>query len=107
RAEYRKRKVAMLDSLNRHLGDRVRATDPDGGFFLWLTLQGEDAATNTSELFETALADRVAFIPGPALSPTGRFSDALRLCFASSTPDRIEEGVRRLAVALDRAREAR
>lgn len=107
RAEYRARKIAMLDALERHLGDRVRATDPEGGFFLWLTLQGEDAATNTSELFETALADGVAFIPGPALSPSGRFSDALRLCFASSTPERIDEGVRRLAVALDRAREAR
>lgn len=107
RAEYRARKIAMLDALERHLGDRVRATDPEGGFFLWLTLQGEDAATNTSELFESALADGVAFIPGPALSPSGRFSDALRLCFASSTPERIDEGVRRLAVALDRAREAR
>lgn len=107
RAEYRERKIAMRDALERHLGDRVRATDPEGGFFLWLTLQGEDAATNTSELFETALADGVAFIPGPALSPSGRFGDALRLCFASSTPERIDEGVRRLTVALDRAREAR
>ena len=107
RAEYRQRKIAMLDSLARHLGDRVRATDPEGGFFLWLTLKGDDAATNTSELFEAALADGVAFIPGPALSPSGRFGDALRLCFASSPPDRIEEGVRRLTVALDRARGAR
>ena len=101
---YLERKIAMTESLNRHLGDRVRMTDPEGGFFLWVTLQGEDARTSTSALFETALAEGVAFIPGPALSASGRFDDALRLCFASSTPERIDEGVRRLTVALDRAR---
>lgn len=105
RGQYRERKIAMVESLKRHLGDRVRVTDPEGGFFLWVTLQGEDANLSTSALFETALADGVAFIPGPALSASGRFDDALRLCFASSALERIEEGVQRLKVALDRARE--
>ncbi len=104
KGQYLERKIAMTESIRRHLGDRVRMTDPDGGFFLWLTLQGADAATSTAALFESALADGVAFIPGPALSPSGLFDDSLRLCFASSTPERIEEGVRRLTVALDKAR---
>lgn len=104
RRTYRERKIAMLESIQRHLGDRVRTTDPQGGLFLWVTLQGEDAHTSTSTLFETALAEGVAFIPGPALSASGKFDDALRLCFASSTPSRIDEGVRRLALALDKAR---
>ena len=101
---YLERKLAMTESLQRNLGDRVRMTDPEGGFFLWVTLQGDDQQTSASALFETALAEGVAFIPGPALSPSGKFDDALRLCFASSTPDRIEEGVQRLTRALDRAR---
>lgn len=104
RAQYLERKLAMVESLKRNLGDRVHVTDPDGGFFLWVTLQGEDAATSTSALFETALAEGVAFIPGPALSASGRFDDALRLCFASCSLERIEEGVQRLRVALDGAR---
>mgnify|MGYP002649183674 CR=1 FL=1 len=99
---YRERKEAMLDAIRRHLGDRVVTTDPEGGFFLWLTLRGEFAEIDTRELFETALADGVAFIPGPALSPTGRFRNALRLCFASSTPERIDEGIRRLAGSCER-----
>lgn len=107
RGVYLERKIAMQNSLNRHLGDRVRSTDPDGGFFLWVTLQGEDAAVSTTSLFETALAEGVAFIPGPALSAGGKFDDALRLCFASSTPERIDEGVQRLARALDRERAGR
>ncbi|GAA2062819.1 aminotransferase-like domain-containing protein [Williamsia deligens] len=102
RGLYRERKDAMLDSIARHLGDRVTTTNPDGGFFLWLTLTGEFGEIDTRELFEVALADGVAFIPGPALSPGGRFRNALRLCFASSTPDRIEEGIKRLTTSLEK-----
>jgi 2-aminoadipate transaminase len=103
RREYQGRKQAMLASIERHLGDRVRTTDPDGGFFLWVTLQGEDAQINTQRLFDIALAEGVAFIPGPALSPGGRFTDAFRLCFASSSPERTELGIARLATAMDKA----
>ncbi|MFF0944531.1 PLP-dependent aminotransferase family protein [Kocuria sp. CPCC 205300] len=105
RVEYRRRKEAMDASIARHLGSRVRTTDPGGGFFLWVTLQGEDALVATPRLFELALAEGVAFIPGPALSPSGRFPDAFRLCFASTSPERTEVGVQRLARALDLARE--
>ncbi len=99
---YRERKEAMLDAIRRHLGDRVVTTDPEGGFFLWVTLRDEFAEIDTRELFEVALADGVAFIPGPALSPGGRFRNSMRLCFASSTPERIDEGVRRLTASLEK-----
>ena len=102
RTEYKRRKDAMRENLRRHLGDRITTTDPEGGFFLWLTLQGEDARISTRKLFETALAEGVAFIPGPALSASGKFDNALRLCFASTTPERAEEGIIRLRRALDR-----
>jgi 2-aminoadipate transaminase len=101
RAEYKRRKDAMRESLHRHLGDRVTTTDPEGGFFLWLTFQGEDARISARKLFETALAEGVAFIPGPALSASGQFDDSLRLCFASTTPERAEEGIIRLRRAMD------
>lgn len=104
RVQYRTRKEAMREAIAEHLGDRVRTTDPEGGFFLWVTLQGEDAAIDTRRLFEIALAEGVAFIPGTALSPSQQFSDAFRLCFASTSPDRTREGVIRLARALDLAR---
>ncbi len=102
RVLYRERKDAMLASIARHLGNRATTTDPEGGFFLWLTLTGEFEGIDTRELFPLALADGVAFIPGPALSPGGRFHNALRLCFASSTPERIEEGIKRLTGSLEK-----
>jgi 2-aminoadipate transaminase len=102
RVEYRRRKHAMQDALQQHLGDIARWTDPEGGFFLWVTLTN---GVDTNELFEVALAEGVAFIPGPAFSAAGHFHDALRLCFASTAPDRTREGVVRLRRAIDRLAE--
>jgi 2-aminoadipate transaminase len=99
RAQYKRRKEAMHEALTEHFGDIARWTDPEGGFFLWVTLEN---GVNTEELFEIALAEGVAFIPGPAFSPSGRFTDAFRLCFASTPPDRIHEGVARLRRAADK-----
>ncbi len=99
RDEYRRRKIAMQQALDEHLGDIATWTDPEGGFFLWVTLpDGPD----TEDLFEVALAEGVAFIPGPAFSPAGHFHDALRLCFASTAPVRTKEGIARLRRAVDR-----
>ncbi|MGB2948669.1 MAG: PLP-dependent aminotransferase family protein [Rhodococcus sp. (in: high G+C Gram-positive bacteria)] len=100
---YRPRKVAMQRSLKKYFGDLVSTTDPEGGFFLWATLRGSAASISTQDLFEVALAEGVAYIPGPALSVGGKFHDSLRLCFASSSPERIDEGVKRLAAAVDMA----
>lgn len=103
RIEYRSRRDAMAASLEKHLAGRITTTHPDGGFFLWVTLIGEDARVDSQRLFEIALAEGVAFIPGPALSAGGRFSDAFRLCFASTGEERTDIGVQRLAKALDMA----
>ncbi|MFG1907908.1 PLP-dependent aminotransferase family protein [Kribbella sp. NPDC048928] len=99
RAEYKRRKEAMHAALAEHFGDIARWTDPEGGFFLWVTLEN---GVNTQDLFEIALDEGVAFIPGPAFSPSGRFTDAFRLCFASTTPARIHEGITRLRQATNK-----
>ena len=99
RAEYHRRKVAMQSALSDHFDGRARWTDPEGGFFLWVTF---DPGVDTEALFEVALAEGVAFIPGNAFSPSRRFPDALRICFASTPPARIAEGVARLRRAVDR-----
>ncbi len=97
---YSERKDAMREQLQRHFGTTVRSTDPDGGFFLWVTFEGEHAGIDTEELFPRALEKGVAYIPGPAFTTDGSMRNALRLCFATSTPERIEEGVARLADAV-------
>jgi 2-aminoadipate transaminase len=100
RTEYHRRKVAMQAALTEHFGDVATWTDPDGGFFLWVTLNEKSA--DAQRLFEVGLAEGVAFIPGPAFSPGGSFGNAFRLCFASTTPERTSVGVARLRTAYDR-----
>ncbi|MFE4545408.1 PLP-dependent aminotransferase family protein [Arthrobacter sp. NPDC056727] len=97
RREYQKRMRAMQTSLENHFSGVATWTHPQGGFFLWLTF-GDNV--DTSKLFDVAVQNGVAFIPGRAFSVTGQFGNALRLCFASQTPERTELGISRLAEAL-------
>lgn len=100
RRRYADGKRAMQEALAASFPEpSARWTDPGGGFFLWLTLAD---AVDTEALFAPALADGVAFIPGPAFSASGRFPNALRLSFASTDPPRTREGVSRLRRAVDR-----
>jgi 2-aminoadipate transaminase len=90
------RAQALADELG---GLGASWTDPQGGFFLWLELPPD---IDTEELFPTALEEGVAYIPGPAFSIGGRFSNALRLAFSAEPPERARVGVRRLARAIAR-----
>jgi 2-aminoadipate transaminase len=100
RGEYHRRKVSLQRALHDELaGLDASWTDPHGGFFLWLTLPAE---IDSEALFPVALEEGVAYIPGPAFSIGGRFTNALRLAFSAETPERPREGVRRLARAIDR-----
>ncbi len=104
REEYRRRKIAMQEALQEHFAGMARWTDPEGGFFLWVSF---DPPVRTEDLFPVALAAGVAYIPGNAFSPAQAFPHDLRLCFASTPPDRIREGVARLRAAVDQLAEQR
>src|SRR5699024_2191175 len=102
REAYRERKLTMSAGLERHFPGAPRATDPDGGFFLWVTVADESLLTEPR--LPTSPQVGVASIPSPAFSPGGSSTGALRLCFASITLDRTDEGVERLRRAIDRQR---
>jgi 2-aminoadipate transaminase len=102
RDEYRRRRDAMLAALRDRFPSEVRWNHPTSGMFIWAELPpGLDAA----ELLRTAVeTESVAFSPGAIFGAGDR---CLRLCFTSLSPERIEEGIRRLGravrAALDRA----
>jgi len=99
REVYRERRDAMLRALERHFPPGVRWTKPQGGLFLWVTLPpGLDSAV----LLEEALERKVAFVPGAPFFPLGGGAETFRLNFSYCSPDRIEEGVRRLGEVLGR-----
>src|SRR3954447_22345406 len=86
------RRDAMLEALDSELPD-VRSTRPEGGCFLWLELDGADAA----ELLPRAEAAGVTFVKG---TDFGGEPGTLRLAFSFVSRDEIGEGVRRLASVL-------
>jgi len=97
----RERRDALVAALREHVPE-ADFVEPGGGYFLWLTL-GEDV--DTVELLAAALEEKVAFIAGPDFMLEGGRS-SLRLSFASVPPDRIGEGVERIARSLERIRAA-
>ena len=73
-------------------------TTPEGGFFVWVTLPD---GFDTAAMLPRAVTARVAYVPGTAFYADGFGSRQMRLSFCFPTPERIAEGVRRLATVLD------
>jgi 2-aminoadipate transaminase len=100
RTVYRERRDAMLAALRRYVPAAVRWTTPQGGLFLWVTLpEPMDAA----EILPAAIAENVAFVPGTAFFADGSGRNTFRLNFSNASPERIQEGIRRLGSVLERA----
>jgi 2-aminoadipate transaminase len=95
---YRERRDAMLAALEAHLPEGSTWNVPDGGFYVWLTVpEGVD----TKAMLPRAVTARVAYASGTGFYADGFGSQQLRLSFCYPTPERITEGVRRLAGVLE------
>jgi len=99
RAAYRARRDALHDALGSRVAGQLTWARPRGGMFLWARLTGGGDAT---KLLEVALAEGLAFVPGGEFHAEGAGRDTLRLNFTHSNPERLAEGVERLARALER-----
>jgi 2-aminoadipate transaminase len=95
----RDRRDALVEALREQLPE-AEFVVPEGGYFLWLDLaEGAD----TPALLAEAKGEGVAFVAGPDFMIEDG-TNSLRLSFASVPPDRIPEGVARIARALERVR---
>ena len=95
---YRERRDATLDALERLMPTGCRWTNPAGGFYIWLRMpDGIDAKA----MLPRAISARVAYVPGTGFYADGSGSQFARLCYAFPPPDRIREGVRRLASVVE------
>lgn len=95
----RDRRDALVGALRERIPE-AEFVVPGGGYFLWLDLAPEADAV---ALLEEAKSEGVAFVAGPDFMIEGG-RNSLRLSFASVPPERIPEGVTRIAAALDRVR---
>ena len=97
RALYRHKRDVMEKGIREHLGGRLTWPAPKGGFFIWATLP--DGITDT-ELLDRALQHGLVFVAGSAFFVDGTGREKIRLSFSAPSPERIAEGVKRLASAL-------
>jgi DNA-binding transcriptional MocR family regulator len=101
---YRERRDAMLDALASLFPAGASWTRPAGGFYTWVTLpEGLDA----KEMLPLAVTARVAYVPGTAFYADAQGAGHLRLSYCYPEPDRIREGVRRLAAVIEAEQELR
>ena len=98
REVYRERRDALLESLDVLMPEGTRWTVPAGGFYSWVTLpDGLDATA----MLPRAVAALVAYVPGTGFFADGQGRQSLRLSYCYPEPERIREGVRRLAGVIE------
>ena len=98
RAAYRERRDALLSALSEQLGNRAHWQRPAGGYFAWVTLDGETPATT---LLAAAEAAGTSFMPGSVFCLDGEGApQSIRLSFSRYPPDVLREAARRLATAV-------
>lgn len=101
KALYAPRLDATLAALDKHLPD-AQSTRPDGGFFLSVTLpEGV-----TTEALRPVAREQFALnlASGQAFFPNGGGERFLRLPYCAMTPEQLDDGVHRLAKAVEQLR---
>lgn len=94
RRVYKERRDVMIETLTEHMPSDVVWTKPEGGLFLWATAP---KTVDCQDLFEDAVKEKVAFVPGFSFYAEGGGYNSMRLNFSNADPDHINEGIARLA----------
>lgn len=98
-ALYREKRDHMLACFEKYMPQGVTWTHPEGGLFLFVKMpEGYDAR----ELFDIAMKEDVAFVIGEAFHCDGSGKNTMRINFSFMNAERTEEGVKRLARAIDK-----
>lgn len=91
---YKNQCECMLRVMAETFPDSVTWTRPHGGMFVWITLPD---GCSSQDVFEAALQEQVAVLPGTPFYVDGGGMSTMRLNFSNSTDDKIVTGIKRLA----------
>jgi 2-aminoadipate transaminase len=94
---YKKNRNHMITAIEKYFPSNVEFTRPEGGMFIWVTLPEN---VSSMDLFELAIKEEVAFVPGIAFYSDHPQLNTLRLNFSNSSEEQIEEGIKRLGIAI-------
>ena len=93
---YKAQRDQMVQSIKEYLPEGVKHTAPEGGMFLWVTLP---EGVSSMDLFELAMEEKVAFVPGETFYTENPEKNTMRLNFSNSSEEEIVEGMKRLGTA--------
>jgi DNA-binding transcriptional MocR family regulator len=99
RQRYQHKRDLMLAAIRRYWPAGMRVSIPGGGFHLWCRLPGDMRART---LLREAAQEQVAFVIGELFHNDGGGQQHIRLSYASPTEEQIEEGIRRIGLAMKR-----
>jgi len=94
---YGEQKMAMIQAIKEFFPPEVDCTDPEGGMFLWVSLPKTMSAMT---LFDIAIKEKVAFVPGTPFYVNKKDTNTLRLNFSCMDQKTIREGIKRLGAAI-------
>lgn len=98
RENYRERRDALVSALRHYMPAGCSWTYPEGGFYVWLTVpEGVDAKA----MLPRAVTARVAYASGTGFYADGSGGRQMRLSYCYPTPERLQEGARRLAGVIE------
>lgn len=90
--------AAMADMVAKHFPDGTSATQPRGGYFMWVELP---EAFDALKLHQDALAHRICIAPGPMFSPGRGFRNCIRLNYGQRWSKASEAAMATLGRLLD------
>ncbi|MEL6152312.1 MAG: aminotransferase class I/II-fold pyridoxal phosphate-dependent enzyme, partial [Chloroflexota bacterium] len=81
----------MVDALRTNAPEWLQWVEPNGGYFIWLTLPEE---LNATDVYAATEAEGVTFLPGRNAFVRGEAPDRyMRICFAMQPDDVLVRGV--------------
>ena len=97
---YERQVDGMQAAVSRYFPAATRLSQPQGGYVLWVELPEE---LDTTQLYEQAIAENLAYVPGELFSASGMYRNCLRLNCGNPHTVEIEDAVRRLGALISRA----
>jgi 2-aminoadipate transaminase len=96
---YRHQSEVMIQAIQDTFPETVGYTRPGGGMFIWVTLPD---GCSSMDVFEHALRENVAVLPGTPFYVDGGGTNTLRLNFSNAPDESITAGITRLATVIRR-----
>lgn len=95
---YHERAEVMMTAIDKYFPAGVKHSHPEGGMFLWVMVPG---VTDSQALFDAAIQRQVAIVPGDPFFGNDPIPGTFRMNFSNTPVDKIEDGVQRLAAAIN------